>query len=66
MKNFLWIAVLFVTASISAQTISLRGTIKDSIGNPLEFANVIATVQSAGDIESYAISNGEGRFKLDL
>lgn len=66
MKNLLWIAVLICTASVSAQTIKVRGTIKDSIGNPLEFANVIATVQSNGDIESYAITNGEGRFQLDL
>jgi len=66
MKYLLWIAVLFFAVSISAQTIKVRGTIKDSLGNPLELANVIATVQSSGDIESYAITNFEGRFQLDL
>ena len=66
MKYLLWIAVLFFAVSISAQTIKVRGTIKDSLGNPLELANVIATVQSSGDIEYYAITNFEGRFQLDL
>jgi len=29
--------------SLFAQSIELRGTVKDSIGNPLELANIIAT-----------------------
>ncbi|RLD25782.1 MAG: hypothetical protein DRI70_06570, partial [Bacteroidetes bacterium] len=60
MKYLFYIAVLFFTVSISAQTIKVRGTIKDSLGNPLELANVIATVESSNDIESCAITNFEG------
>lgn len=52
--------------NVSAQSIKLRGFIKDSIGEPLELANVIATIKSSGNIESYAITNYEGRFQLDL
>ncbi|MEL6812696.1 MAG: carboxypeptidase regulatory-like domain-containing protein, partial [Bacteroidota bacterium] len=66
MKKLIFTLLLFSTAMVSAQTIKVRGTIKDTIGNPLELANVIATVQSTGDIESYAITNDEGRFQLDL
>ncbi|OAB79714.1 TonB-dependent receptor [Cochleicola gelatinilyticus] len=66
MKNLLLVTVLFVTAIASAQSIKVRGTIKDSIGDPLELANVIATVEGSGDIESYAITNYEGRYQLDL
>ncbi|NNM24360.1 MAG: outer membrane beta-barrel protein [Flavobacteriaceae bacterium] len=66
MKKLIFILALLCTASLSAQTIKLRGTIKDSIGNPLELANVIAAEQESGDIESYAITNFEGRFQLDL
>jgi hypothetical protein len=51
---------------VSAQNIKVRGTINDSIGNPLELANVIATVKGSGAIESYGITNYEGRFQLDL
>ncbi|TDI68760.1 MAG: TonB-dependent receptor [Bacteroidetes bacterium] len=66
MKHILLFATLFFTVLISAQTIKVRGTIKDSLGKPLELANVIAIVEATGDIESYAITNFEGRFQLDL
>ncbi len=49
-----------------AQTIELSGTVKDSIGNPLELANIIATDVEANALESYAITDGKGRYKLDL
>ena len=54
------------TVLLSAQSIKVRGTINDSIGNPLELANVIATVKESGAIESYGITNYEGRFQLEL
>lgn len=66
MKNILWAGLLLISVSLSAQSIKVRGFIKDSIGAPLEFANVIATVQASGEIESYAITNSDGRFQLDL
>lgn len=66
MKNPLLFLFLFSMVYVNAQTIKVRGTIKDSIGNPLELANVIATIQETGEIESYAITNDEGRFQLDL
>jgi hypothetical protein len=66
MKNLLWAVILLFTVSLTGQNIKLRGVIKDSIGDPLELANVIATVQETGAIESYAITNYEGRFQLDL
>ncbi len=49
-----------------AQTIELSGTVKDSIGNPLELANIIATDVEAGALESYAITDIKGRYRLDL
>ncbi len=66
MKKIITLFILFFTLSLTAQNIKLRGVIKDSIGNPLELANVIATVKSSGAIESYGITNYEGRFQLDL
>jgi len=64
-KSILILLLLFSTM-ISAQEIKMSGVIKDSIGNPLELANVIATVKSSGAIESYGITNYEGRYKLNL
>jgi hypothetical protein len=66
MQKFLLAVLLLFTVSLSAQTINVRGFIKDSIGEPLELANVIATVQSSGAIESYAITNYQGKYQLDL
>ncbi len=66
MKKLLWAVFLLFTISLSAQSIKVRGFIKDSIGGPLELANIIATVKTSGVIESYAITNYQGRFQLDL
>lgn len=49
-----------------AQTIELSGTVKDSVGNPLELANIIATDIAANALESYGITDAKGRYKLDL
>ena len=66
MKQLLFLIFLFLTSLASSQTIKLRGFVKDSIGEPLELANVIAMVKATGVIESYAITNFEGRYQLDL
>jgi hypothetical protein len=66
MQRYLLAVLLLFTISLSAQSIKVRGFIKDSIGLPLELANVIATVETTGQIESYAITNHEGRYQLDL
>lgn len=66
MNKLLFAALLFMGASLSAQSIKVRGVISDTLNEPLEFANVIATIQSSGEIESYAITNQDGRYQLDL
>ncbi len=66
MNKTLFFLFTIFSLSLSAQSIKVRGTIKDSIGNPLEFANVIASIKSTGETESYGITNHEGRFQLDL
>lgn len=64
-KTLTFLLIIF-SLSLSAQSIKVTGTIKDSIGSPLEFANVIASIKSSGETESYGITNHEGRFQLDL
>ncbi|WP_271855079.1 TonB-dependent receptor [Patiriisocius marinus] len=66
MKKILLIAVLLCGVGASAQSIKVKGFIRDSIGEPLSLANVIATVQSSGAIESYGITNDDGKYQLDL
>ena len=62
----LFLLLLLSVASQSFSQIKLEGVVKDSIGAPLELANVIAINQTSNKLESYAITNQEGRFKLNL
>lgn len=57
--------LLFVVGQSFAQ-IKVEGVVKDSIGNPLELANVIAINQQSKALESYGITNDQGRYKLTL
>ena len=58
--------MLLLAASQSFAQIKLEGVVKDSIGAPLELANVIAINEATKTLESYAITNDQGRFKLAL
>ncbi len=65
MKKLLFIAIC-MASWISTAQIELKGVVKDSIGNPLEMANVIAIDTIAKRIASYGFTDGKGNFKLDL
>jgi len=65
MKRIITIMLLLV-ASLSFAQIKLEGVVKDSIGNPLELANVIAINQETKALDSYGITNDQGRYKLNL
>ena len=65
MKKLILVAFLCVTFSGIAQ-IQLSGVVKDSIGQPLELANVIAINQATSNLESFATTNEKGRYRLTL
>lgn len=65
MKHFITLILLCVVGQSYAQ-IKVEGVVKDSIGNPLELANVIAINQQTKSLESYGITNDQGRYKLAL
>tara|TARA_R110002126_G_scaffold77796_3_gene193977 strand:- start:44412 stop:47153 length:2742 start_codon:yes stop_codon:yes gene_type:complete len=65
MKKILLITILLVSWVATAQ-IKYTGVVKDSIGEPLEMANVIALDTVAKTIASYGFSDASGSFKLDL
>ena len=58
--------MLFITASSTFAQVKLEGVVKDSIGNPLELANVIAINQETQKLDSYGITNSDGRYKLSI
>ena len=65
MKNLLVLLCLVVASNSFAQ-IKMQGIVKDSIGKPLELANIIAINQDTKALESYAITNDEGKYILSL
>ena len=65
MKKILMLLFVVVSGSAFAQ-IKMEGIVKDSIGTPLELANVIAINQETNALESYAITNDKGKYVLSL
>lgn len=65
MKKHFTLLLLVVTSTAIAQ-VKFEGIVKDSIGNPLEFANVIAINEASKILESYTVTNEAGRYKLNL
>ncbi|WP_053969771.1 carboxypeptidase regulatory-like domain-containing protein [Mangrovimonas sp. ST2L15] len=65
MKQIIIVLCLIISGQAFSQ-ITLQGVVKDSVGNPLELANVIAINKVTNALESYGITNDKGKFKLDL
>ncbi|WP_417861064.1 TonB-dependent receptor [Winogradskyella sediminis] len=65
MKNIL--ALLFTLAVMSSfAQIKMQGVVKDSIGAPLELANIIAINKESNTLESYAITDADGKYVISL
>ena len=65
MKNICCILLLLVVGVSSAQ-VKLEGVVKDSLDMPLELANVVAINQETNGLESYGITNDQGKYSLEL
>ncbi|WP_422105939.1 carboxypeptidase regulatory-like domain-containing protein [Winogradskyella sp.] len=65
MKKALLLLCLIVASNSFAQ-VRMQGVVKDSIGTPLELANVIAINQETNALESYAVTNDKGKYVLSL
>ena len=67
MKNkVLFLMLGLCSIAMTAQRIKIEGTVKDSIGNPLEYANVIAVNQETKGLDSYGITSDKGLYKLTV
>ena len=58
--------IFLLIFSFSYSQIKLEGYVKDSLGNGLELANVIAINKATSALDSYGITNEDGRYKLNL
>ncbi len=65
MKNLLY-SLIFLTSLSAFSQVKMEGFIKDSVGNPLELANVIAINTESNSMEGYAISDERGRYLIAL
>jgi hypothetical protein len=64
-KTVLFIAIFMVTGITSAQ-INLTGVVKDSIGDPLEMASILAINKETNKMTSYGFTDANGNYKLRL
>ncbi|KGL58790.1 TonB-dependent receptor [Polaribacter sp. Hel1_85] len=65
MKKILLLTIFMVTMISNAQ-VKLTGAVKDSIGEVLEMANVLAINKTTKKMASYGFTDAKGRYKLDL
>ncbi|MGK0493753.1 MAG: hypothetical protein ACJAU2_000129 [Maribacter sp.] len=62
----LYCAVLLMVASISYGQVKFEGVVTDSLKVAFELANVIAINQETRGLESYGITDFQGKYKLEL
>jgi hypothetical protein len=65
MKKILLLAIFIGTLTANAQ-VKLTGVVKDSIGEPLEMANVLAINKETNKIASYGFTDPQGFYKLNV
>jgi hypothetical protein len=65
MKKIFFALLLFL-ATFSYAQIKFEGVVTDSLNIPLELANVVAINQTTNGLEAYGITDGLGKFKLQL
>lgn len=57
---------LFLVANCAFAQLKMQGVVKDSLGASLELANVIAINQETKTLQSYGITDQNGRFQISL
>lgn len=65
MKSTLTLTLLFITF-LSFGQVRLEGLVKDPSGIALDMANVMAINKESNTMDAYAITDGQGRFRLNL
>lgn len=66
MKDIFLLLFLILSNPIIGQNVKIKGTVKDSLNNPLELASIIAIDASDGSIANYAITDSQGSYVLSI
>ncbi len=65
-KIQLLVFLIGMSQIINAQKVQISGVVKDSTGNLIEMANVIAYLKSDNTMVGYGITNSDGRYKISV
>jgi hypothetical protein len=65
MKKCITLALVLI-ASITIAQVELQGVVRDSLGTPLELANVIAINKQTSALEAFSVTAENGTFLLSL
>jgi hypothetical protein len=60
------LSLLFISVFGFSQNIRFEGVVRDTLGMPLEMANVMAINQETKTMDGYGITNDKGRFQFSL
>lgn len=66
LKKISFFILFLVVTTAKTQTIKLEGIVKDSLQNPLPFANIIAKPKETAKNMAFAITDEKGRYLLTL
>ena len=69
MKNYKFCicAILMALACYAqAQKVTVSGTVKDSLGNALDVANIVAINQADQKLDGFGITNPDGFYKINI
>lgn len=65
-NKIVFIISMLCSTVFYGQQVTLKGTVKDSLQNPLAYANIIATPHAENKNLSFAISDDNGKYQLQL
>ena len=66
MKIFIYILFYFIGLQLGIAQINISGVVKDTLGSPLELANIILIDSESGSLETFAMSNENGYYKMSM
>ena len=60
------VVLLLIVTATAAQNITVSGTVRDSLQNPLDMANIVAINQQDQSLDGFGITNPKGLFKIKV
>ena len=65
-KKIVFVLSILIFSFGYSQNIKIEGIVQDTLGNPLEMANIMLVNQATKGMDGYAISNEQGKFQISI